>query len=69
MKVLIVYDSRTGNTESMAHYVEEGVKAEGVDVDVMKIENANVDDIPQYRGLILGSPVYYGCPPPGSKST
>ena len=62
MKVLIVYDSRTGNTESMAHYVEEGVKAEGVEVDVMKVENANVDDIPQYRGLILGSPVYYGLP-------
>jgi NAD(P)H dehydrogenase (quinone) len=62
LKVLIVYDSRTGNTESMAHYVEEGVKAEGVDVDVIKVENANVDDIPQYRGLILGSPVYYGLP-------
>lgn len=62
MKVLIVYDSRSGNTKRMAHYVEEGVKAEGVDVDVMKVDNANVDDLPNYRGLILGSPVYYGLP-------
>ena len=62
MRVLIVYDSRSGNTERMAHYVEEGVKAEGVDVDVVKVDDANVDELPNYRGLILGSPVYYGLP-------
>ena len=62
MKVLIVYDSRSGNTERMAHYVEEGVKTEGVDVDVQKVDNTNIDDLPNYRGLILGSPVYYGLP-------
>lgn len=62
MKVLVVYDSRTGNTEKMAYAVEEGVKAEGVDVEVKKVEEASVDELPSVQGLILGSPVYYGQP-------
>jgi NAD(P)H dehydrogenase (quinone) len=62
MKVLIVYDSRSGNTEKMAHAVAEGVEAEGVDVEVKKVDEASVDELPKVDGLILGSPVYYGLP-------
>jgi NAD(P)H dehydrogenase (quinone) len=62
LKILIVYDSRTGNTEKMAHAVEEGVKAAGVEPTLKSVDDASVDEIPQYRGLILGSPVYYGLP-------
>jgi NAD(P)H dehydrogenase (quinone) len=45
MKVLIVYDSKTGNTEKMAHAVAEGVKREGVEVDIRKVEEASVDKL------------------------
>ena len=62
MKVLIVYDSSSGNTEKMAHEVAEGVKEEGVDVEVKKVDTAAVDELPGVDGLILGSPVYYGLP-------
>lgn len=62
MKVLIVYASRTGNTEKMAYAVSEGVEAEGVDVEVKKVDKASVDDLPEVDGLILGSPVFYGLP-------
>ena len=62
MKVLIVYDSKTGNTEKMAQAVAEGVEAEGVGVEVKKVDKASVDDLPEVDGLILGSPVYYGLP-------
>ena len=62
MKVLIVYDSRSGNTEKMAHAVSEGVTEEGVDVEVKKVDDASVDELPGVDGLILGSPVYYGLP-------
>ncbi len=62
MKVLIVYDSRTGNTEKMAHAVEEGVKAEGVEAELKRVDEASVDELPDVDGLILGSPVYYGLP-------
>jgi len=62
MKVLIVYDSRSGNTEKMAHAVSEGVSEEGVDVEVKRVDEASVDELPGVDGLILGSPVYYGLP-------
>lgn len=62
MKVLIVYDSRSGNTEKMAYAVAEGVKGEGVDVEVKRVDEASIDELPMVDGLILGSPVYYGLP-------
>ena len=62
MKVLIVYDSKTGNTEKMAHAVAEGVKSEGVEVEIRKVEEASVDELLGADGIILGSPVYYGLP-------
>ena len=62
MKVLIVFDSSTGNTEKMAHAVEEGVKKADIDTVIKHVDETSVDEIPQYQGLILGSPVYYGLP-------
>ena len=62
MKMLIVYDSRTDNTEKMAHAVAKGVEAAGVEAILKKIDDAKVDELIQVQGLILGSPVYYGLP-------
>jgi len=62
VKILIVYDSRSGNTEAMAYAVAEGVESEGVDVEVKRVDEASVDELPEVDGLILGSPVYYGLP-------
>lgn len=62
MKILIVYDSRSGNTEKMAYAVAEGVREEDVDVVIRKVDDASVDELPDADGVILGSPVYYGLP-------
>ena len=62
MKILIVYDSRSGNTEKMAYAVAEGVREENVDVVTRKVEDASVDELLDADGVILGSPVYYGLP-------
>lgn len=62
MKILIVYDSRTGNTEKMAYAVQDGVVKAGVDAEVKKIDEASIDELLHVEGLILGSPVYYGSP-------
>ena len=62
MKVLVVFDSQTGNTEKMAHYVAEGIKKAGVEPIVKHVDEATIDEIPQCQGIILGSPVYYGLP-------
>lgn len=59
--VLIVYDSESGNTEKMARYVAEGVKAvDGVSVKVQRAESTTNEDLLATDGIIAGSPVYYG---------
>jgi NAD(P)H dehydrogenase (quinone) len=58
--VLILYHSKTGNTEEMAKAVEEGVKSEGVKVIKKKVNRATVKDLLRADGVVLGSPTYYG---------
>lgn len=59
-KVLIVYYSRSGNTEKMAQLVAEGVKDGGAAVEVKAVADTKLDDLKAADGIILGSPTYYG---------
>jgi NAD(P)H dehydrogenase (quinone) len=59
-KVTIIYDSRTGHTEKMAHAVADGVLSVGVEAVVKKVEYATSDDLVTSDGIILGSPCCYG---------
>jgi NAD(P)H dehydrogenase (quinone) len=58
-KILIIYQSKTGNTQAMAEAVEDGVKKEGLEVIRKKIEDASVDDLLEPDGIIIGSPTYF----------
>lgn len=61
LRILIVYDSKTGNTEKMALAVAEGTKeTEGVDVLVKKAGKTTNEDLLKADGIIVGSPTYYG---------
>lgn len=62
MDVLIVYDSKTGNTEKMARAVKEGVEEAGLKAELKHVKEASVDELLNYDGIILGTPVYYGLP-------
>jgi NAD(P)H dehydrogenase (quinone) len=62
LKVLIVYDSRTGNTEKMAQRVAEAIEENGLEAVLKNVDEASVDDLSSVQALILGSPVYYGLP-------
>jgi NAD(P)H dehydrogenase (quinone) len=60
-RVLVVYDSESGNTEKMAFAVADGVKqVKNVDVVVKRVENASLPDLCSADGIIFGSPTYYG---------
>jgi NAD(P)H dehydrogenase (quinone) len=60
-KVLIVYDSKTGNTEKMAFAVAEGAKhVSGVEVVLKKTDQTSLEDLLEADGIIMGSPTYYG---------
>ena len=59
MKIVVVYDSKTGNTEKMAKAIAEGAGAVA-DVEVKKIgERFPLTMLADVDGVIFGSPVYY----------
>jgi multimeric flavodoxin WrbA len=60
-KVLIVYHSRTGNTEEMAKAVEEGARSiAGVEVIRKKAEEASAEDLLGCDAVAFGSPENIG---------
>jgi len=59
-KILIVYDSRSGNTAKMAEEIAEGVKQSGAEVEIKRADEANPDDLVAADGIILGSPNHFG---------
>ncbi|MFC2009035.1 flavodoxin family protein [Chloroflexota bacterium] len=59
-RVLVVYHSRSGNTELMANRISEALRQEGVEVDCKKVEDADVDELLAVDGVVIGSPTYYG---------
>jgi NAD(P)H dehydrogenase (quinone) len=59
-EILLIYFSKTGNIEKMTHLVAEGVKAEGVSVEVKKVADVSVDELLDAKGIIIGSPTYFG---------
>jgi NAD(P)H dehydrogenase (quinone) len=59
--VLVIYDSRSSNTEKAAMLVAEGVKqVENVQCTVKKVDYVTVDELARVDGVIIGSPTYYG---------
>ncbi|NIQ99908.1 MAG: flavodoxin family protein [Gemmatimonadales bacterium] len=59
-KVLIVYYSRSGNTQRMAEIMAEAIRAEGLQADCKKVQDTTVDNLLASDAIIAGSPTYYG---------
>jgi len=59
-KILVIYYSRSGNTQKMAEEVVKGVKKGKIPVELKRAEDARADDLLNYEGIIIGSPTYYG---------
>ena len=60
-RVLIVYYSRSGNTQKMAEAVAEGASGvTGAETDVRKVSATTPEDMLAADAVIMGSPVYYG---------
>lgn len=67
--VLVVYDTRSGNTESLARAVGEGVASvEGAQPVVKRTKDVRDDDILASSGIVLGTPVHWGSLSPEAKA-
>jgi NAD(P)H dehydrogenase (quinone) len=59
-KILVIYYSKTGNTEKLAKAVAEGTKqVPGVTVELMKTETANLKEVVEADGYAFGSPSHF----------
>ena len=57
-KAIIIYATRTRNTQIIAKAIQEGMKESGVQVLSKRTVSAEADDIADTDAVVLGSPTY-----------
>ena len=63
MKAVIIYSSRTGNTEKVAKSIREGLESTGSDVSFRTVDEASGVDFFDYDLVCIGFPSYQWHPP------
>lgn len=63
MNALIVYWSKTGNTERVASAIQEGLEKAGVDVVLKRVQDAEEVDFYAYDLVCIGFPSHQWRPP------
>jgi len=58
-KVVIIYDTRSGNTGTMAEAIQEGMKEGGVEVLLRRTAQVKADDLTNIDAVVLGAPTYH----------
>lgn len=60
-KTLIVYATRTGETEKIGNLIAEGIRFAGHEAEVVKVTDIKKeDDLTGYDAVVFGSPTYHG---------
>jgi NAD(P)H dehydrogenase (quinone) len=59
-KALVIYYSRSGNTEAMARIIAEAISGEGIDTECKRVQETSINELLDADGVIIGSPTYYG---------
>lgn len=63
VKVLVVYDTKYGNTKLVAEAIVEGLEgADGMETVIRDVEDLKLDDIPDFDAVLIGSPNHMGGP-------
>jgi flavodoxin len=63
MKILIIYDSKYGNTKFVAENILEGLKkVEGIGVEIKSVKEVDSDRVGNYDVLIIGAPNHMASP-------
>lgn len=60
-RILVTYFSKTGHTEAMAECIARAAgEVEGASVEIRPVDEVTPDDLLDFDGILMGSPVYYG---------
>jgi flavodoxin len=63
LKVIIVYESKYGNTKHVAEKIIEGIiKIEGISADLNELKEVDLEKIPEFDMILIGSPNHIGGP-------
>jgi len=66
MKVIVVYESKYGNTKLVAETIAEGIReVEGIETVVSEVKEVDLNRIADYDAILLGSPNHIGGPTGG----
>jgi NAD(P)H dehydrogenase (quinone) len=59
-KGIVIYYSRSGNTQEMAEIVAKSMNDAGLKTECKSVEKVKADNLPGYDAIVIGSPTYYG---------
>lgn len=60
-KVLVLFTSRTGETQAIAERLAEGIRFQGVEAEVKDVATIkNEKELEGFDGYVFGSPTYHG---------
>ena len=63
VKVLVVYDTKHGNTKLVAESIVDGLEgAGGIEAVVRDVEGLKLHDFPDFDAVLIGSPNHWGGP-------
>jgi len=67
-RVIIVYESKYGNTKLVAETIAEGMReVEGIEAVVSEVKEVDLNKLPDYDAILVGSPTHIGGPTWGVK--
>jgi flavodoxin len=67
-KVVVAYESKYGNTKLVAETIIEGMReSEGIETVLKELKEVDLDQIPDYDMILIGSPNHFGGPTRGVK--
>jgi len=62
-KVIVVYESKYGNTKLVAETIIEGMsKVEGIETVIKELKEVDLNKIADYDAILIGSPNHFGGP-------
>ncbi len=62
-KIIVVYESRHGNTKRVAETIVEGMReVGGIETTLSELKEVDLNKIPDYDVILLGSPNHLGGP-------
>ena len=59
-KVLIIYYSRSGNTQEMAQIIADAMNEADLPTECKNVNKVKTEDLLDYDTIVVGSPTYYG---------